>query len=127
MEFLPRTLFDTEHEAFREQVRRFCEREIAPHHAKWEEAHGVPREIWQAAGDNGLLCCWLGEEDCGPGGDLLFDLIVCEELGRVGATGPGFPLHSVIVAPISHTTLRSHSNAACCQAWSAAKKSAPSL
>lgn len=108
MEFLPRTLFDTDHEAFREQVRRFCEREIAPHHAKWEEAHGVPREIWQAAGDNGLLCCWLGEEDGGPGGDLLFDLIVCEELGRVGATGPGFPLHSVIVAPyIAHNATES--------------------
>lgn len=103
MEFLPRTLFSAEHEAFREQVRRFCEREIAPHHAQWEQAHGVPRTTWRAAGDNGMLCCWLPEEDGGPGGDLLFDLIVSEELGRVGATGPGFPLHSVIVAPyIAH-------------------------
>lgn len=103
MEFLPRTLFSAEHEAFREQVRRFCEREIAPHHAQWEQAHGVPRATWLAAGQNGLLCCWLPEEDGGPGGDLLFDLVVCEELGRIGATGPGFPLHSVIVAPyIAH-------------------------
>jgi acyl-CoA dehydrogenase len=99
MEFLPRTLFNAEHEAFRAQVRRFCEREIAPHHAQWEQAHAVPRSVWQAAGRNGLLCCWLEEEYGGPGGDLLFDLIVSEELGRIGATGPGFPLHSVIVAP----------------------------
>ncbi|MDR1968703.1 MAG: acyl-CoA dehydrogenase family protein [Burkholderiaceae bacterium] len=99
MEFMPRTLFSAEHEAFREQVRRFCEKEIAPHHAQWEQAHGVPRPVWQAAGRHGLLCCWLPQEEGGPGGDLLFDLIVCEELGRIGATGPGFPLHSVIVTP----------------------------
>ena len=99
MEFLPRPMFSAEHHAFREQVRRFCEREITPYHTQWEQAHGVPRATWNAAGHNGMLCCWLSEESGGPGGDLLFDLIVCEELGRVGATGPGFPLHSVIVAP----------------------------
>ena len=95
----PRPLFTPDHDAFRDQVRRFCEREIAPHHAAWEEAHGVPRALWQHAGANGLLCCWLPDRLGGPGADLLFDFIVSEELGRIGATGPGFPLHSVIVAP----------------------------
>ncbi len=106
MKPLPRPLFNADHDAFREQVRRFCEREIAPHHATWEEAHGVPREVWRQAGDNGLLCCWLPENLGGPGADLLFDFIVAEELGRIGATGPGFPLHSVIVAPylVAHGT-----------------------
>jgi acyl-CoA dehydrogenase len=99
MEPLPRTLFTPEHEAFRDQVRRFCEREIAPYHDAWEEAHCVPRSVWRKAGENGLLCCWLPESEGGPGADLLFDVIVCEELGRIGATGPGFPLHSVIVTP----------------------------
>ncbi|RJF96778.1 acyl-CoA dehydrogenase [Noviherbaspirillum cavernae] len=103
MDFFPRSIFSEEHEIFREQVRRFCEREIAPHHADWEQAHRVPREVWKRAGDNGFLCCWLPEEEGGHGADLLFDFIVCEELGRAGATGPGFPLHSVIVAPyIAH-------------------------
>ena len=102
----PRPLFTPEHEAFRAQVRRFCEREIAPRHAAWEDAHGVPRELWQQAGAHGLLCCWLPEALGGPGGDLLFDFIVSEELGRIGATGPGFALHSVIVAPylVAHGT-----------------------
>ena len=95
----PRPLFSPDHHAFREQVRRFCEREIAPQHAAWEEAHGVPRDVWRQAGDHGLLCCWLPEALGGPGADLLFDFIVSEELGRIGATGPGFPLHSIIVAP----------------------------
>lgn len=99
MKTAPRPLFSPEHDAFRAQVRRFCEREIAPHHAGWEQAHGVPRALWQQAGANGLLCCWLPEPLGGPGTDLLFDFIVSEELGRIGATGPGFPLHSVIVAP----------------------------
>ena len=99
MKAFARPLFSPEHDAFRDQVRRFCEREIAPHHAEWEDAHGVPRAVWQQAGANGLLCCWLPESLGGPGADLLFDLIVSEELGRAGATGPGFPLHSVIVAP----------------------------
>lgn len=103
MQLIPRTLFGPEHEAFRDQVRRFCEREIAPNHAAWEAGHRVPRAFWKKAGDNGLLCCWLPEAYGGPGADLLFDLIVCEELGRIGATGPGWPLHSVIVAPyIAH-------------------------
>lgn len=99
METLPRPFFTAEHQAFRDQVRRFCENEIVPHHAAWEQAHGVPLELWKKAGDNGLLCCWLSEEDGGPGADLLCDIIVSEELSRIGATGPGFNLHSMVVAP----------------------------
>ena len=96
---MPRPIFSPEHDAFRDQVRRFCDHEIAPRHAAWEESHGVPRSVWKQAGDHGLLCCWLPEALGGPGGDLLHDFIVSEELGRIGATGPGFPLHSIIVAP----------------------------
>jgi len=103
MEILKRSLFNAEHEAFRDQVRRFCAQEIEPHHQAWEQAHGVPKDLWLKAGENGLLCCWLPEEEGGPGGDLLFDVVVTEELCRIGATGPGFNLHSLVVAPyIAH-------------------------
>lgn len=103
MQLLPRPFFSPDHEAFRDQVRRFCEQEIAPHHATWEEAHGVPLDVWRMAGNNGLLCCWVSEADGGPGADMLFDVIVSEELCRIGATGPGFNLHSLVVAPyIAH-------------------------
>lgn len=103
MQFLPRPFFTPEHDAFRDQVRRFCEQEVAPHHEAWERDHGVPLSLWQKAGENGLLCCWLSEEDGGPGADMLFDVIVSEELCRIGATGPGFNLHSLVVAPyIAH-------------------------
>ncbi len=96
---LPRTLFSEEHELYRDQVRRFVEREIAPHHAKWEKEHCVPRSVWLAAGEAGLLCPSIPDEYGGGGGDRLHSAIVMEELARAGATGPGFSLHSDIVAP----------------------------
>ena len=96
---LPRTLFSEEHELYRDQVRRFVEREITPHHAKWEKDKVVPRSVWLAAGETGLLCPSISEDYGGGGGDRLHSTIVIEELARAGATGPGFALHSDIVAP----------------------------
>ena len=96
---LPRTLFSEEHELYRDQVRRFVEREITPHHAKWEKDKVVPRSVWLAAGEAGLLCPAIPDEYGGCGGDRLHSVIVMEELSRAGATGPGFALHSDIVAP----------------------------
>lgn len=96
---IPRTIFSVEHEIFRDQVHRFAERELAPHHAAWEEAGVVPREAWLKAGAAGLLLCNVPEEEGGSGGDFLHSAIVIEELSRLGLTGPAFSLHSDIVAP----------------------------
>jgi alkylation response protein AidB-like acyl-CoA dehydrogenase len=96
---LPRKLFSEEHELYRDQVRRFIEREITPHHAKWEKDKIVPRSVCLAAGEAGLLCPSISAEYGGCGGDRLHSTVVIEELARAGATGPGFALHSDIVAP----------------------------
>ena len=96
---LPRTLFSEEHEMFRASVRRFVEAEIAPHHRQWERDGQVSREVWQKAGAAGLLCASVPEAYGGPGGDFLMSAIAIEELARDGFTGPGFHLHSEIVAP----------------------------
>ncbi len=96
---IPRTLFSPEHDLFRETVRRFVENEITPHHAKWEKAGEVPRELWRKAGETGLLCPNVPEEYGGMGGDFLHSAIMMEEMARAGATGPTFYLHSDIVAP----------------------------
>ena len=45
-----RELFNQEHEAFRDAVRKFIAKEIAPHHANWEADGVVPRELWLRAG-----------------------------------------------------------------------------
>ncbi|GLQ06966.1 acyl-CoA dehydrogenase family protein [Sneathiella chinensis] len=96
---LERTIFREEHHIFRAAARKFSEERIAPFHQEWEQAGQVPREIWREAGENGFLCCTVPEEYGGPGADFLFSAIFCEEIARVGATGPAFHLHSEIVAP----------------------------
>src|ERR1700761_4412406 len=95
---IERSLFNEEHELWRATVRRFVEEEIVPHHAKWEEAGIVPRELWLKAGAQGMLCCTVPEEYGGPGLDYLFDVVVFEALWRVGASGPGFLIHTDLVA-----------------------------
>lgn len=95
---IARSLFREEHEMWRDSVRRFVESEIVPHHAKWEHDGIVPRELWLKAGEQGLLCCTIPEAYGGPGLDYLFDVVVFEELWRVGASGPGFLIHTDLVA-----------------------------
>jgi acyl-CoA dehydrogenase len=99
MSFMPRIIFQDEHDQFRDMVRKFCQERVRPFHAEWAEAHQVPRSLWKEAGELGMLCAWLPEEYGGVGQNILFDLIVAEELGRAGTTGPGFPLHSLMSAP----------------------------
>ncbi|QQO12487.1 acyl-CoA dehydrogenase family protein [Bradyrhizobium diazoefficiens] len=95
---IERSIFREEHEIWRATVRRFVEKEIVPFHAKWEEDGIVPRDLWLKAGAAGLLCCTVPEEFGGAGLDYLFDVVVFEELWRVGASGPGFLIHTDLVA-----------------------------
>jgi acyl-CoA dehydrogenase len=110
---IKRQLFSDEHEAFRKSVRAFIEREIAPHHAKWEEDGIVPRELWKKAGEAGILCCTVPENYGGLGLDYLFDVVVFEEMARSGFTGPGFMIHCDLVA----TYVRSFGTEAQKQKW----------
>ena len=96
---IERTLFTPDHEAFRDSFRRFMEKEIAPHHADWEEQGYVDRAVWNKAGENGFLCMTMPEEYGGAGADKLYSVIQMEELSRGGFSGIGYGLHSEIVAP----------------------------
>src|SRR5260221_3770098 len=98
MSMIERTIFREEHHIFRESVRRFVDREIVPFHAQWEKDGIVPRELWLKAGAEGLLCCTVPEKFGGMGLDYLFDVVVFEELWRTGASGPGFLIHTDLVA-----------------------------
>lgn len=95
---IERSLFREEHEMFRQSVRKFVEQEITPYHAQWERDGIVPRELWLKAGEQGMLCCTVPEEYGGLGLDYLFDVVVFEELWRAGASGPGFLIHTDLVA-----------------------------
>ncbi|MDQ8732795.1 acyl-CoA dehydrogenase family protein [Bradyrhizobium sp. LHD-71] len=94
-----RSLFSAEHEAFRNTVRSFVESELVPHHAQWEKDGVVPQSVWLKAGSLGLLCCDQPEAYGGSGADWLYNAVVIEELARAGMSGPGFMIHSEMVAP----------------------------
>jgi alkylation response protein AidB-like acyl-CoA dehydrogenase len=96
---IERTLFNAEHEAFRDSFRRFLAKEVAPHHEAWEEQGYVDREVWLKAGENGFLGMSLPEAYGGAAADKLFSVVQIEEISAAGFTGLGFGLHNEIVAP----------------------------
>jgi acyl-CoA dehydrogenase len=86
-----------DHHAFRDQIRRFMDRELLPHMDRWEEEGIIDRAFWTKAGEAGLLCPTVPEEYGGPGLDFGFNAVIDEELGYAGSTA-GITLHSDIVA-----------------------------
>ena len=96
---IERTLFSPEHDAFRDSFRRFLAREVAPRHDAWELQGHVDRELWNLAGANGFLCTSMPEALGGAGADLLYSVVLFEEIWAGGFTGLGFGLHNEIVAP----------------------------
>ncbi|WP_086821177.1 acyl-CoA dehydrogenase family protein [Allokutzneria sp. NRRL B-24872] len=97
---MQRDLFEADHDAFRELVRRFFADEVVPKHPQWESEGVVPREVWAAAGELGMLGFDMPEEHGGGGQrDFRFNTVVGEELVRTGSTGCGFGLHTDVVGP----------------------------
>ncbi|MEU6075441.1 acyl-CoA dehydrogenase family protein [Micromonospora sp. NPDC047074] len=95
-----RTIFSADHLAFTELVRAFIDKEVTPHHDRWEADGIVDRGVWRAAGAAGLLGFFV-DERYGGGGvtDRRFNAILTEELARAGASGPAFGLHNDIIGP----------------------------
>lgn len=91
--------FTPEHEMFRKAVRDFIANEIVPYYEEWEEEHGIPRELFKKMGDYGFLCPWVPEEYGGAGADILFDMIIIEELARRSVLPVFTQLHSMVVCP----------------------------
>ncbi|WP_040797287.1 acyl-CoA dehydrogenase family protein [Nocardia higoensis] len=97
---MERTLFEPEHELFRESYRKFLEQHVAPNHAEWEEAGVVPREVWLEAGKQGFLGMAVPEEYGGGGvKDFRYNAIITEETSRLQYSGLGFSLHNDVIAP----------------------------
>ncbi|MEV0568364.1 acyl-CoA dehydrogenase family protein [Dactylosporangium sp. NPDC050588] len=97
---MERTVFTAEHRAFAELVRAFIDKEIAPHHERWEADGVVDRDVWRAAGAAGLLGFFVDERYGGAGvTDRVFSAVLTEGLARAGATGPAFGLHNDIIGP----------------------------
>ncbi len=97
---MQRLIFETEHEQFRDSVRRFFQREIAPHAKRWREQGYVDREAYLKAGAQGYLLMWADEQYGGAGiDDFRYEQIVYEENIAHGEIGFYINLHSGLVAP----------------------------
>lgn len=88
-----------EHKMMREMIQDFINNEIIEHTDEWEKNGMVSREIWERAGELGLLCIDMPEQYGGSGLDFSFNALFIEEMGKRGVSGPGFSLHTDIVAP----------------------------
>jgi alkylation response protein AidB-like acyl-CoA dehydrogenase len=94
------SIYEQEHEDFRRTVRAFMEKEVVPFHEQWEKDGQVSREVWQRAGERGLLCFDVDEAYGGAGiRDFRYNAIISEEISKVGASGLGFPVHTDIIVP----------------------------
>ena len=96
MDIIPYT---DEHRIFRESFRRFLEKEIIPHVAKWEEDGIVPRWAWKKLGDQGFLSTSVPPEYGGQGADFLYSAILIEEMARANFYGLTARLHGDVAAP----------------------------
>jgi alkylation response protein AidB-like acyl-CoA dehydrogenase len=97
-----RTLFDDEHDLFRDSVRRFIAAELAPRNEAWERAGIVDRDMFRSAGKHGFLGMAV-PTDYGGGGvhDFRYNLVIGEEVQRAGinAAELGWTLHRDICLP----------------------------
>jgi acyl-CoA dehydrogenase len=97
--------FTEEHEALRESIRSFVEREIRPHTPAWEEAEEFPRELFTRMGELGFLGLKYPERYGGQGGDHMHDAVLSEEMARCGSGGvaAGIGGHVGIATPPIYT------------------------
>ena len=89
-------------EDFRAGIRRFVEREIAPHIAAWDEAGSFPRALYGRAAALGLLGLGYPEAFGGTPAPLALRIIATEEIARAGSGGLMASLfsHSIGLPPI---------------------------
>ena len=98
---MTRTIFDDDHDAFREAVKGFVATEVAPHGERFREQHGLDRAFWKAAGAQDLLGIAVpGEYGGSEIDDFRFNAILNEELSKEGAAyGSCVGIHVDICAP----------------------------
>lgn len=84
---------------FRQSLRKFLEKEVVPHYSDWEKNGIIPRDFWLKMGKQGYLCPNLEEKYGGSNVDWRFNLVIIEELERIGTSLIGIGLHNDIVVP----------------------------
>jgi acyl-CoA dehydrogenase len=95
-----RTIFEAEHDHFRESVRGFLRKEAVPKTEEWEAAGVIDRGFWRKAAEQGFVAFSAPEEHGGLGiDDFRFNAILDEECAYTGAVTDNFALVNDIVTP----------------------------
>jgi alkylation response protein AidB-like acyl-CoA dehydrogenase len=93
-------IFTEEHEALRQSIRAYVERELAPHAEEWEQTT-FPDSVFRRMGELGFLGLSMPEAYGGQGGDYFANLVLAEELSRShsGGLAMGIAVHTDMATP----------------------------
>ncbi len=95
-----RTIFDEDHEAFREMIREFIKKEVVPVHPEWESVGHPPRDFYRTLGSLGVLGIQIPEEFGGGGqNSFKFSAVIAEETAAAGVSFGNYGAHSSLVLP----------------------------
>ncbi len=96
---MKRTLFNKEHDLYRDAFNTFLDREVIPFQKQWEKDGQVSAEVWRKAGEYGFLCPWAEEKYGGSEADFIYSVVTIEAMGHRRLSAPNFHLHNRIVVP----------------------------
>jgi alkylation response protein AidB-like acyl-CoA dehydrogenase len=98
---MKRTIFDEDHDAFRDTCRTFVDRKLRPNQEKHIANHEFGREMWLELGRQDLLGLNIPTEFGGSGvDDPRFSMILAEELSKLAfAYSSCVGIHADCVAP----------------------------
>ena len=95
-----RTVFNEDHEAFRETLRDFIQAEVVPVYQDWYAAGIVPREFYYKLAGLGLFGIEVPEEYGGAGiTSFKYNAIESEELALAGVSFGGSGVHTALCLP----------------------------
>jgi alkylation response protein AidB-like acyl-CoA dehydrogenase/putative sterol carrier protein len=98
--------FTEDHEIFRQGLRDFLQKEVAPHIEQWEEEQRIPKEIWKKFGDMGYMGLNYPEEVGGAGVDFFYSVVFCEEISKLWSGG--FAVTPSVIQYMSSTYIYKH-------------------
>ena len=85
---------------FSDSVGKWIDEHAPPEAVQsWIANSSVPRDLWNKAGEAGLMGLSQPEEWGGMGGDYRHEVVLMRQLGWKGADHFGISLHNAIVAP----------------------------
>ncbi|MFI0743373.1 acyl-CoA dehydrogenase family protein [Streptomyces sp. NPDC021100] len=95
-----RTVFNEDHEAFRETIRAFIAAEVVPYYDDWREAGQAPRDFYKKLGELGVFGIEVPEEYGGAGEtSFKYQAVITEECARAAVSFGGSSVHTALVLP----------------------------